>query len=118
MHNIVFAVCHYYTHVDCIPSAVADCKETATYHPGKLLQSVHHEHHWREGNLRPGAVCYACAKQCWTTDCLAGFRCEWCGITVSENKKKKTKTEKLKICTHILHLRLKSDDERNILICF
>lgn len=77
-------VCHYYTHVDCIPSAVADCKETATYHPGKLLDSVHHEHHWREGNLRPGAVCYACAKPCWTTVCLAGFRCEWCGITVSK----------------------------------
>lgn len=76
-------VCHYYSHVDCISSAVADCKETATYHPGKLLDSVHHEHHWREGNLRPGAVCYACAKPCWTTDCLAGFRCEWCGITVS-----------------------------------
>lgn len=62
---------------------MADCKETATYHPGKLLDSVHHEHHWREGNLRPGAVCYACAKPCWTSDCLAGFRCEWCGITVS-----------------------------------
>lgn len=63
---------------------MADCKETATYHPGKLLDTMHHEHHWREGNLRPGAVCYACAKPCWTTDCLAGFRCEWCGITVRD----------------------------------
>ncbi|KAL5236368.1 hypothetical protein ACI65C_003778 [Semiaphis heraclei] len=79
--SVTCEVCHYYAHADCKSSAVADCKEIATYHPGKLLDSMHHEHHWREGNLRPGAVCYACVKPCWATDCLAGYRCEWCGIT-------------------------------------
>lgn len=41
-------------------------------------------HHWREGNLPANSKCHYCKKTCWSTECLAGMRCEWCGITVSE----------------------------------
>jgi len=27
--------------------------------------------------------CVVCKKSCWSSECLAGMRCEWCGITVS-----------------------------------
>lgn len=40
-------------------------------------------HHWREGNLSSNSKCTVCRKSCWSSDCLTGFRCEWCGLTVS-----------------------------------
>ena len=48
-----------------------------------LQASVVHFHHWREGNLPPNSKCVACKKTCWSSECLAGMRCEWCGVTVS-----------------------------------
>uniref|UniRef100_A0A0K8SI41 Diacylglycerol kinase n=1 Tax=Lygus hesperus TaxID=30085 RepID=A0A0K8SI41_LYGHE len=74
-------ICEYFVHVDCQDFAVADCKENATYLPGKELSLVHHEHHWREGNLPPNSRCAVCKKQCGSLECLSGFRCEWCGMT-------------------------------------
>lgn len=86
VHELAFvSVCEYYVHTECQDFAVADCKENATYLPGKRLQFVHHEHHWREGNLPGNSKCALCKKTCWTTECLSGYRCEWCGITVSIN---------------------------------
>lgn len=35
-------VCEYYAHVECQDFAVPDCKENATYVPGKELASVKH----------------------------------------------------------------------------
>ncbi|BES91540.1 Diacylglycerol kinase [Nesidiocoris tenuis] len=75
-------ICEYFVHVDCQDFAVADCKENATYLPGKELSLVHHEHHWREGNLPQSSRCIVCRKQCGSLECLSGFRCEWCGITL------------------------------------
>ena len=40
-------------------------------------------HHWREGNLPGNSKCLVCKKTCWSAECLAGMRCEWCGVTVS-----------------------------------
>lgn len=60
---------------------MADCKENATYVPGKDLNTVKHQHHWREGNLPQTSKCYYCKKTCWSSECLTGYRCEWCGIT-------------------------------------
>ncbi|XP_071051112.1 diacylglycerol kinase theta isoform X2 [Onthophagus taurus] len=74
-------ICEYYVHTECQDFAVADCKENATYHPGKRITNVHHEHHWREGNLPSNSKCAQCKKTCWTSECLSGYRCEWCGIT-------------------------------------
>ncbi|XP_075238198.1 diacylglycerol kinase theta [Lycorma delicatula] len=74
-------ICEYFVHGDCQDFAVADCKENATYIPGKELSLVHHEHHWREGNLPSNSKCAVCKKTCWSAECLAGYRCEWCGIT-------------------------------------
>ncbi|XP_024086284.1 diacylglycerol kinase theta isoform X3 [Cimex lectularius] len=74
-------ICEYFVHPECQDFAVADCKENATYLPGKELSLVHHEHHWREGNLPPNSKCVVCKKQCGSLECLSGFRCEWCGIT-------------------------------------
>ncbi|RZC31921.1 diacylglycerol kinase theta, partial [Asbolus verrucosus] len=73
--------CEYYVHTECQDFAVADCKENATYLPGKQLSNVHHQHHWREGNLPSNSKCALCKKTCWTTECLSGYRCEWCGMT-------------------------------------
>ncbi|CAB0004074.1 unnamed protein product [Nesidiocoris tenuis] len=81
--NMEVLFCEYFVHVDCQDFAVADCKENATYLPGKELSLVHHEHHWREGNLPQSSRCIVCRKQCGSLECLSGFRCEWCGITVS-----------------------------------
>lgn len=78
------AVCEYFVHVECQDFAVADCKENATYLPGKDLSAVRHTHHWREGNLPGSSKCAVCKKSCFTAECLAGFRCEWCGMTVKE----------------------------------
>lgn len=74
-------VCEYFAHVDCQDFAVADCKENATYVPGKDLATVKHQHNWREGNLPQTSKCYYCKKTCWSSECLTGYRCEWCGHT-------------------------------------
>ncbi|XP_011051502.1 PREDICTED: diacylglycerol kinase theta isoform X7 [Acromyrmex echinatior] len=74
-------ICEYFVHVECQDFAVADCKENATYLPGKDLSAVKHTHHWREGNLPSSSKCAVCKKSCFTTECFAGFRCEWCGMT-------------------------------------
>ncbi|XP_073992573.1 diacylglycerol kinase theta isoform X4 [Rhodnius prolixus] len=74
-------ICEYFVHGECQDFAVADCKENATYLPGKELSLVHHEHHWREGNLFTNSKCAVCKKACFSVECLSGFRCEWCGIT-------------------------------------
>ncbi|XP_033224636.1 diacylglycerol kinase theta isoform X3 [Belonocnema kinseyi] len=74
-------ICEYFVHTDCQDFAVADCKENATYLPGKDLVSVKHSHHWREGNLPTNSKCAWCKKSCFSVECLAGFRCEWCGMT-------------------------------------
>ncbi|XP_063703643.1 diacylglycerol kinase theta isoform X3 [Culicoides brevitarsis] len=77
-------ICEYYTHLECVDFAIPDCKENATYVPGKDLNSVKHHHHWREGNLPQSSKCQVakCRKTCWSTECLTGYRCEWCGYTV------------------------------------
>ncbi len=62
--------------------AVNDCCETATYAPNRDLKSLNHYHHWREGNLPSNSKCVVCKKTCWTSECMAGLRCEWCGLTV------------------------------------
>ncbi|KAL6449243.1 hypothetical protein ACFW04_000708 [Cataglyphis niger] len=74
-------ICEYFVHIECQDFAVADCKENATYLPGKDLSAVKHTHHWREGNLPSSSKCAVCKKSCFTVECLAGFRCEWCGMT-------------------------------------
>ncbi|XP_037051988.1 diacylglycerol kinase theta isoform X6 [Bradysia coprophila] len=74
-------ICEYFAHVECQDFAVPDCKENATYVPGKELSSVKHQHHWREGNLPQTSKCAACKKTCWSSECLTGYRCEWCGMT-------------------------------------
>ncbi|XP_046350974.1 diacylglycerol kinase theta-like isoform X3 [Haliotis rufescens] len=74
-------ICEYYAHLDCQDFVVSDCKECATYLPQRDKGTVVHFHHWREGNLPPNSKCVACKKTCWSSECLAGMRCEWCGVT-------------------------------------
>ncbi|KAF7494403.1 Diacylglycerol kinase theta [Sarcoptes scabiei] len=74
-------VCEYCVHVECQDFSVPDCKECATYVPEQELKEVFQTHHWREGNLPANSKCHYCKKTCWSTECLAGMRCEWCGIT-------------------------------------
>ncbi|XP_030762048.1 diacylglycerol kinase theta isoform X2 [Sitophilus oryzae] len=74
-------ICEYYVHVECQDFAVPDCKENATYVPGKEVEEVVHTHQWREGNLPSGSKCEYCRKTCSNTECLSGFRCEWCRMT-------------------------------------
>ncbi|XP_045468937.1 diacylglycerol kinase theta isoform X2 [Harmonia axyridis] len=74
-------ICEYFVHTDCQDFAVPDCKENATYLPGKQLNFVQHQHHWREGNLPSNSKCAMCKKNCFYADFLSGFRCEWCGVT-------------------------------------
>ncbi|XP_074599951.1 diacylglycerol kinase theta isoform X2 [Brevipalpus obovatus] len=73
--------CEYCVHLDCQDFSVADCKECATYVPDQELPKVVQYHHWREGNLPPNSKCHYCRKSCWSAECLAGMRCEWCGWT-------------------------------------
>lgn len=73
-------ICEYYAHADCVEFALANCKEIDVYVPGKQLSLVIYEHHWREGNLPSSAKCTICKKTCWSSECLSGYRCEWCGI--------------------------------------
>src|SRR5947209_4560357 len=56
--------------------SVPNCKECATYFPGRELSSVRHIHHWREGNLLSNSKCAVCKKTCWSSECLAGYRYE------------------------------------------
>ena len=79
----MISVCEYFVHTECQDFAVADCKENATYLPGKDLAQVKHTHHWREGNLPSSSKCAVCKKNCFSAECLSGFRCEWCGMTVN-----------------------------------
>uniref|UniRef100_A0A182MR69 Diacylglycerol kinase n=1 Tax=Anopheles culicifacies TaxID=139723 RepID=A0A182MR69_9DIPT len=74
-------ICEYFAHVECQDFAIPDCKENATYVPGKELGHVKHQHHWREGNLPQSSKCAYCKKTCWSYECLTGYRCEWCGTT-------------------------------------
>ncbi|XP_033726446.1 diacylglycerol kinase theta-like isoform X2 [Pecten maximus] len=74
-------LCEYYAHLDCQDFVVSDCKECATYVPHKELVNVVQYHQWREGNLPANSKCVACKKTCWSAECLAGMRCEWCGVT-------------------------------------
>ncbi|ODN01016.1 Diacylglycerol kinase theta [Orchesella cincta] len=74
-------ICEYYVHENCQELSVPNCKECATYFPGRELSSVRHIHHWREGNLASSSKCAVCKKSCWSSECLSGYRCEWCGIT-------------------------------------
>lgn len=68
----IVLVCEYYAHIECQDFAIADCKENATYVPGKELLSVKHVHHWREGNLPQSSKCAYCKKTCWSSECLTG----------------------------------------------
>lgn len=77
---LLLLVCKYYSHVSCVEKAFNDCKQCATYAKGVIAED---QHHWIEGNLPSSARCQTCAKACSTTECLSGFRCGWCGITVS-----------------------------------
>nr|XP_029715994.1 diacylglycerol kinase theta-like isoform X2 [Aedes albopictus] len=74
-------ICEYFAHAECQDFAIPDCKENATYVPGKELGHVKHQHHWREGNLPQSSKCAHCKKACWSYECLTGYRCEWCGTT-------------------------------------
>ncbi|XP_037952220.1 uncharacterized protein LOC119682782 [Teleopsis dalmanni] len=74
-------ICEYFAHIECQDFAVPDCTENATYVPGKELLNVKHQHHWREGNLPSTSKCAFCKKTCWSSECLTGYRCEWCGMT-------------------------------------
>ncbi|XP_028026114.1 diacylglycerol kinase theta isoform X3 [Bombyx mandarina] len=71
-------ICEYYVHAECVDFAAADCKENATYCAGS---EPRHVHHWREGNLPANSKCAACRRACCSTECLTGYRCEWCGTT-------------------------------------
>ncbi|BFZ21453.1 hypothetical protein BsWGS_24491 [Bradybaena similaris] len=73
-------ICEYYAHLECQDFVVSDCMECATYFPQRDRNVIHY-HHWREGNLPPNSKCVACKKTCWSSECLAGMRCEWCGVT-------------------------------------
>ncbi|XP_064653188.1 diacylglycerol kinase theta-like isoform X3 [Lineus longissimus] len=73
-------ICEYYAHLDCQDFVVSDCKECTTYSPNKQ-NSAPQYHHWREGNLPGNSKCIVCKKTCWSSECLAGMRCEWCGVT-------------------------------------
>lgn len=89
-------VCEYCVHFECQDFSVANCKECATWVPDSDAAasggdsaaaptphqpSLSHHHHWREGNLPPNSKCHQCKKTCWSAECLAGMRCEWCGWT-------------------------------------
>ncbi|VDO96237.1 unnamed protein product [Soboliphyme baturini] len=76
-------VCEYYVHVFCQDLAVSDCKEAGTFIGSLEPATQKQHHHWREGNLPAGSKCAVCRKTCWSAECLAGMRCEWCCVTVS-----------------------------------
>ncbi|XP_050699036.1 diacylglycerol kinase theta-like isoform X3 [Eriocheir sinensis] len=75
-------VCEYFVHLDCEDFVVPNCKDCAIFILDKTLPQVVQQHHWREGNLPANSKCVVDKKTCWTAECLAGLRCEWCGYTV------------------------------------
>ncbi|GAA50183.1 diacylglycerol kinase, partial [Clonorchis sinensis] len=77
-------ICEYYSHYECLDFASTDCKQCAVSTMTtalKVKKTQQQFHHWREGNLPMTSKCAACKKTCWSTECLTGVRCEWCGIT-------------------------------------
>ncbi|XP_062069219.1 diacylglycerol kinase theta [Lepus europaeus] len=70
-------VCELHVHPDCVPFACSDCRQC---HQDGHLDADWRQHHWREGNLSPGARCEVCRKTCGSSDVLTGVRCEWCGV--------------------------------------
>uniref|UniRef100_A0A5S6R0V6 Diacylglycerol kinase n=1 Tax=Trichuris muris TaxID=70415 RepID=A0A5S6R0V6_TRIMR len=74
-------VCEYYVHVDCLELAVSDCREASTFITSLEPTTQRQHHHWREGNLPSNSKCAVCRKTCYSSECLAGMRCEWCGMT-------------------------------------
>ncbi|CAL8105233.1 unnamed protein product [Calicophoron daubneyi] len=67
-----------------VPNESGDVQTSKTSSPTSPTVS-HYAHHWREGNLPVNSKCAVCRKTCWSTECLIGIRCEWCGLTVSNN---------------------------------
>ncbi|CDW55865.1 DAGK cat and RA and DAGK acc and C1 1 domain cont aining protein [Trichuris trichiura] len=74
-------VCEYYVHVDCLELAVSDCREASTFISSLEPTTQRQHHHWREGHLPSNSKCAVCKKTCYSSECLAGMRCEWCGMT-------------------------------------
>ncbi|XP_057371949.1 diacylglycerol kinase theta-like [Daphnia carinata] len=75
-------VCDYHVHAECQDGALPNCRQASTYTPGWTLEDIRPTHYWREGNLPTGAKCIYCRKSCWSAECLAGWKCEWCGFAV------------------------------------
>jgi len=69
-------------HAECQDGALPNCRQASTYTPGWTLEEIRPTHYWREGNLPTGAKCILCRKSCWSAECLAGWKCEWCGLAV------------------------------------
>ena len=106
-------MCKYYAHDSCIGNAFNNCKHCATYIQGATVSTSSRRHTLtptllptapgqspldrREPPERctlPGMYLtpslphtltpsQVCTKSCCTSDCLSGFRCGWCGISVS-----------------------------------
>ncbi|XP_078382985.1 diacylglycerol kinase theta-like isoform X2 [Oculina patagonica] len=72
-------VCDYFAHEECREFSVSDCKKCASYAPYMQKQSARQAHHWREGNLSPGAKCAHCKRTCGSMECPASVKCSWCG---------------------------------------
>ncbi|KRY87419.1 Diacylglycerol kinase theta [Trichinella pseudospiralis] len=81
VESVECEVCDYYVHVDCLDLAVSDCREASTFISSLEPTTQRQHHHWREGNLNPGSKCTVCRKSCWSSECLAGMRCQWCNRT-------------------------------------
>lgn len=71
--------CDYFAHEECKDFSVSDCKMCASYSPHTQKQFVQQAHHWREGNLAPGAKCAYCKRTCGSMECPASVKCSWCG---------------------------------------
>ena len=78
------SVCDCYVHAECQEFAASNCRECATYTAGKEGSSsqLTQCHHWTEGNLPNNSKCALCRKSCWSSECLSGYRCAWCTVTV------------------------------------
>ncbi|XP_055331512.1 diacylglycerol kinase theta-like isoform X2 [Paramacrobiotus metropolitanus] len=74
-------ICDYYVHAECQEFAASNCRECATYTPGKEPAQIIQYHHWSEGNLPNNSKCASCRKSCWSSECLCGYRCAWCILT-------------------------------------
>jgi len=75
-------VCDYHVHAECQEGALPNCRHASSYTPGRTLDDLRPAHYWREGNLPTGAKCLVCRKSCWSGECLAAWKCEWCGLAV------------------------------------